>query len=106
MDLSDTPPRYAIRGGKEGKKRLDLLARVLLPTTMQLLGRVGLINGMKCLDVGCGGGHVTMLMAGIVGPEGRVTGTDSDAAILALAKKDADTAKIGNLTFRQVDACR
>ncbi|HKS04578.1 MAG TPA: methyltransferase domain-containing protein [Chthoniobacterales bacterium] len=105
MDLADTSPPYAIRGGKEGKKRLDLLARVLLPTTMQLLGRVGLINGMNCLDLGCGGGHVTMLMARIVGPEGRVTGTDSDAAILALAKQDAEAAKIGNLTFRQLDAC-
>ena len=41
MARSDSPHRYAIRGGKEGKKRLDLLARVMLPTTMQLLDRVG-----------------------------------------------------------------
>ena len=74
MARSDAQHRYAIRGGKEGKKRLDLLARVMLPTTMQLLDRVGLVRGMKCLDVGCGGGHVAMLIAGIVGPEGRVVG--------------------------------
>ena len=105
MARSDAPHRYAIRGGKEGKKRLDLLARVMLPTTMQLLDRVGLIRGMKCLDVGCGGGHVAMLMARIVGPEGRVIGTDTDAEILALAREDAEAAKVTNVTFQQLDAC-
>ena len=56
MARPDAAHRYAIRGGNEGKERLDVLARVLLPTTAQLLDRVGLITGMKCLDVGCGGG--------------------------------------------------
>src|SRR4029077_12691227 len=97
--------RYAIRGGKEGKKRLDLLARVMLPTTMELLDRAGLIRGMKCLDVGCGGGHVAISMARVVGPEGRVIGTDTDTEILALAREDAEAAKITNVEFQQQDAC-
>ena len=105
MARSDAQHRYAIRGGMEGKKRLDLLARVMLPTTVQLLDRVGLVRGMKCLDVGCGGGHVAMLIAGIVGPEGRVAGTDTDAEILAFAKEDAEAAKLTNVTFQQLDAC-
>jgi SAM-dependent methyltransferase len=83
MHRSETPRDYAICGGKQGKDRLNLLARVLLPTTAQLLTRVGLRRGMKCLDLGCGGGHVTLLMAGVVGPQGRVIGTDADAEILA-----------------------
>ncbi len=105
MARPDAAHRYAIRGGNEGKERLDVLARVLLPTTAQLLDRVGLITGMNCLDVGCGGGHVTMLMAGIVGPEGSVIGADTDAEILALARKDAEAAKLTNITFQQLDAC-
>jgi SAM-dependent methyltransferase len=105
MARSDAPHRYAIRGGNEGKERLDVLARVLVPTTTQMLERVGLTTGMKCLDVGCGGGHVTILMAGIVGPEGRVIGTDTDAEILALAKDDAKAAKVTNVEFQQQDAC-
>lgn len=105
MARSDTPHRYAICGGKEGKKRLDLLARVMLPTTTQLLNRAGLIKGMKCLDTGCGGGHVAILMAGIVGPEGFVIGTDTDRQILELAREDAEAAKVTNVTFQQLDAC-
>jgi len=105
MTRPDAPHCYAIRGGKEGKKRLDLLARVMLPTTMQLLDRAGLIRGMKCLDVGCGGGHVAISIARIVGPQGRVIGTDTDAEILALAKEDAEAAKATNVEFQQQDAC-
>ena len=37
MAQPDATRRYAIRGGNEGKERLDVLARVLLPTTTQLL---------------------------------------------------------------------
>ena len=105
MAPSDASHRYAIRGGKEGKKRLDLLARVMLPTTMELLDRAGVIRGMKCLDVGCGGGHVAISMARVVGPEGRVIGTDTYADILALAREDAEAAKITNVEFQQQDAC-
>ena len=105
MPRPDQPHGYALRGGKEGKKRLDLLARVLRPTTMQLLDRVGLVRGMKCLDVGCGGGHVAMLMAGIVGSEGCVIATDPDAEIIALAGEDAKESKVTNITFQQLDAC-
>jgi ubiquinone/menaquinone biosynthesis C-methylase UbiE len=105
MDASEAPHQYAIRGGKEGKARLDLLARVMLPTTTQLLDCVGLTRGMKCLDVGCGGGHVALLMASKVGPEGRVIGTDTDGKILALARQDAEAANVANAEFQQVDAC-
>ena len=105
MNPSEVMPRYAIRGGKEGKERLNLLARVMLPTTSQLLKTVALRKGMKCLDVGCGGGHVTLLMASMVGPEGKVTGTDTDEEIIELAQEDADAAKLDNVEFRQIDAC-
>lgn len=105
MNSPEASFHYAISGGKEGKERLNLLARVMLPTTSQLLNRVGLSKGMKCLDVGCGGGHVTLLMASMVGQEGKVTGTDADGEIIALAKEDAEGAKLGNVEFHEVDAC-
>src|SRR5215470_6034122 len=105
MPQSDALRRYAIRGGKEGKNRLDVLARVLLPTTKELLDRVGLTSKMKSLDVGCGGGLVAILMAHMVGPEGLVIATDTDPDILALAKDDAEAAKVINVKFQQLDAC-
>jgi ubiquinone/menaquinone biosynthesis C-methylase UbiE len=105
MRGTDRSRSYAIHGGKQGKERLDVLARTLLPTTAHLLARVGLGRGMRALDVGCGGGHVTILMATMVGPQGRVIGTDSDAEVLALATQDAEVAKLTNIKFEQLDAC-
>ena len=95
---------YVIAGGREGKERLKLLSQVLLPTTSQLLNTVDLRIGMKCLDMGCGGGHVALLMASLVGPHGVVVGSDSDGAILALARQDAEAAQLDNVEFRQADA--
>ncbi|HEY1011677.1 MAG TPA: methyltransferase domain-containing protein [Herpetosiphonaceae bacterium] len=96
--------QYAIDGGQAGNERLHLLAQVMEPTTSRLLATIGLGPGMRCLDVGCGGGHVTRLMARLVGPDGWVVGSDMDRAILDLALQAADAAQLGNIQFRHADA--
>jgi SAM-dependent methyltransferase len=95
---------YAIDGGLAGKRRLDLLARVCEPGTGALLDRVGVPKGARCLDVGCGGGHVSRELALRAGPEGRVLGVDVDGDVLELAAADAAAAGLGNIEFRQGDA--
>jgi tRNA A58 N-methylase Trm61 len=63
----------AISGGEAGKQRLGLLANASRPTTTNWLRRAGIGSGARCLDAGCGGGHVTGDLAQLVGPAGRVT---------------------------------
>ena len=46
-----------LRGGEWGYERLQLLARVRRADTLELLRRAGLRPGMRCLDLGCGGGE-------------------------------------------------
>jgi SAM-dependent methyltransferase len=82
--------RYVIRGGAEGMARLDTLARVMWPTTQHLLHQVGITPGMRCLDLGCGGGHVALEIARLVGPEGQVVGIDMDATKLQFAQQRAE----------------
>ena len=72
---------YAIRGGEEGRRRLDLLARTMAPNTEALLARAGLRAGMRCIDLGCGGGHVSRYLAECVGAGGFVVGVDVDDAL-------------------------
>lgn len=90
---------YVIAGGQEGKERLNVLSRVMNPYTKELLGRLGLKKGMHFLDNGCGGGNVAMMVAAIIQPEGRVTGTDNDNDIIELAEKEAAQKGLQNILF-------
>ncbi|MBI3862377.1 MAG: methyltransferase domain-containing protein [Planctomycetia bacterium] len=99
MDAS----RYVIRGGVAGRERLRLLANVLRPTTRGLLERVGVAARMNCIDVGCGGGDVSFELAGLVGPHGNVVGLDIDDVKLNLAREEAASRNLQNVTFRRVD---
>jgi ubiquinone/menaquinone biosynthesis C-methylase UbiE len=83
------PDGYVLRGGEEGANRLRLLARVKWPTTKAFLRRVGLRPGMRCLDVGCGLGAVTLKLARRVGPAGQAVGVDPDERCLELARRAA-----------------
>jgi SAM-dependent methyltransferase len=92
---------YVIRGGLAGRERLRILSRVMLPTTRALLERVGIAPGKSCLDVGCGGGDVTLEIARLVGPSGRVVGLDADATKVTLARNEAAEAKLANVEFKE-----
>jgi len=92
---------YVIRGGVPGRERLRLLGRVVRPTTVSLLERVGLRPGMTCLDVGCGGGDVTREIARLIEPGGRVVGMDMDGTALDLARREIAALGLRAVEFRQ-----
>src|SRR3984957_14934683 len=94
---------YAIAGGKEGKQRLDLLSGAMRATTLELLDSAGLKRGEQCPDAGCGGGHVALDMACIVGPAGHVTAIDFDPHVLGFARADAKEAGANNVEFVTAD---
>jgi SAM-dependent methyltransferase len=97
---------YIIRGGVGGRERLRILARVMRSTTLHLLERAGMRRGMICLEVGCGGGELAFDMARLVGPEGRVLGTDIDPTKLELPRREAAAQHLANLEFRLADITR
>jgi len=95
---------YIIQGGEEGKRRLNVLAEVLRESTRSLITSGGEIRGSRFLDVGSGGGNVSLLASELVGPEGHVTAVDFDPEIVALATKDAKELGAGNIAYRTLDA--
>lgn len=98
-----TTDHYAIRGGIEGRERLRVVSRTMHPTTAALLDRLGIDPGLTCLDVGCGGGDVTMELARRVAPAGRVVGVDVDETKLDLARQETDAAGLANATYQVLD---
>lgn len=95
---------YIIEGGAEGKKRLQVLAGLLHASTRRLIESVGPIAGKRFLDVGSGGGDVSIMVSGMVGPQGHVTALDFDPEIIELCQEDARRLQLGNITYRTLDA--
>src|SRR5256886_17069544 len=63
------------------------------------LDRLGLREGWRCVDVGAGGGDVTVALAEVVGRDGRVYAVDSDPrARDAVAQAAAAHAQVVALT--------
>ena len=83
-------------------QRLREQALLWQSATEEALDRIGLKPGMSCLDVGAGPGAVMRLMADRVGPQGRVTGIEIDAALGAQAL--AHLRAQGGATFELVAA--
>lgn len=94
---------YVIRGGVLGRERLRVLARVMHASTTSLFQRLGVGNGLMCLDVGCGGGDVSVELARRVAPSGKVVGVDIDETILNLATREAEESGVRNVEFRTWD---
>jgi SAM-dependent methyltransferase len=98
-----TEGHYVIASGRKGRDRLRVLTRVFADTTSRLLDGIGVSRGMTCLDVGCGGGDVTVDLARRVGPTGRVVGIDSDSSILDIARGEATEHDIRNVEYLVLD---
>jgi SAM-dependent methyltransferase len=77
---------YSLATGTAATSRLEILHQVYGPGTRDLLKRAGIAPGMQVADVGCGVGTVTIDLATLVGPEGRVVGVDLSPDQLAQAR--------------------
>ncbi|RYD58012.1 MAG: SAM-dependent methyltransferase [Sphingobacteriales bacterium] len=99
-----TENEYIITGGEEGKKRLNILSDVMYAYTKSLLTANGVSAGGSFLDVGCGGGNVSMMASQIVGGQGRVVGVDFDETIISLDNKDEQASGITNITYQAMSA--
>ena len=84
MDDAD----YAF-GRRAEYDRLIEQGELFRPLTERSVLAAGITRGMLVLDVGCGVGDVSFLVAALVGPEGSVVGVDLDAEALKLGNNDA-----------------
>jgi ubiquinone/menaquinone biosynthesis C-methylase UbiE len=73
--------------------------------TVRMLTDAGVGPGMHVLDVGCGSGDVSHLLAKLVGNEGHVTGIDRDGPSLEIARDRVRRLNLPNITFIQRDIC-
>lgn len=69
----------------------------------EALRRVPPQPGKRVLDIGCGFGDTTQVIAGLVGPEGEAVGVDAAARFIETAVAEAADAGVSNARFDVVD---
>jgi SAM-dependent methyltransferase len=77
--------------------------RLTAAVSASLLGEVDARPGQRVLEIGCGGGLVTMELAGAVAPGGSVVGVDVSAALLALAGTRIAQGAVPAITLARLD---
>jgi ubiquinone/menaquinone biosynthesis C-methylase UbiE len=80
-------------------ERLQFQSRIIEPVTRRLIRECGIRPRMRVLDIGCGAGDVSMLLAETVGETGRVVAFDREARVIETAKARALAAGYRQIEF-------
>jgi len=70
-------------------ERLHIQGEAMAHESAVMLDRIGVGQGWRCLDLGCGPGGITGLMSERVGASGRVIGLDADPVFIEHARRRA-----------------
>jgi 2-polyprenyl-3-methyl-5-hydroxy-6-metoxy-1,4-benzoquinol methylase len=92
---------YVLGHSAEELNRLIDQARLFGELTEDVFVRAGIGPGMSVLDVGCGAGDVSFLLARMVGPSGAVVGVDRSEDAVAMANARAQTMGLAQVSFSQ-----
>jgi ubiquinone/menaquinone biosynthesis C-methylase UbiE len=95
---------YALTVSDEEIRRYMLMAERARATEAELWERAGIVPGATVGDVGCGPAAVSVLMARMVAPSGRVIGVEPSQAALAAARRLVSESGAHNLELRQGSA--
>ena len=103
-DSRDAPAPYVLGSEAAEVARLEGQARVIEQPTLVLLQAAGIGPGMRVLDLGTGLGHVSLLLARLVGPAGEVVGVDQDPRMLQHAEERRAAAGTDHVRYVEGDA--
>jgi ubiquinone/menaquinone biosynthesis C-methylase UbiE len=92
---------YSLAVSQAEIRRYSLMAERAQASESDLWEQAGIVPGAVVADVGCGPAAVSVRIAKIVGPSGRVIGIEPDPAALAAAHQMRAQAGIDNLELRQ-----
>jgi 2-polyprenyl-3-methyl-5-hydroxy-6-metoxy-1,4-benzoquinol methylase len=95
---------YILATGGKDVKRLRLLHEVYGPGTEALFHRVGLRDGLRVVELGCGSGNTACWVAQQVAPSGSVVAIDIARDQVEQARQQAQSRNVRNIEFQVADA--
>ncbi len=100
----DAATEWAGEKGRFWAEHADWFSGLLAEFLDPVLEGAAIAPGERVLDVGCGGGDLSMAAATAVGSEGSVLGVDLSGDELDVARVRAAQRGIDNVEFREADA--
>jgi precorrin-6B methylase 2 len=97
-------PEYALEVSDAEIGRYQMMARNAVAAEAAQLAAAGVVAGATVADIGCGPAAMSIEIARLVGPSGRVIGVDSDPAALAAARRLIRQAGASNVSVRAGEA--
>ena len=97
------PISYALGYSDSEHERLIRQAAIIAPITERFFREAGIGAGQRVLDLGSGLGDVSMLVARLVGPSGKVVGIERDAMSIERAQARVSAAGFRNVSFLNTD---
>lgn len=95
---------YALELSEAELLRYQMMAEMALSTERDMWAAAGIVEGATVADVGCGPGAISVVLARLVGPGGRVWAVDREADAREAALAAAGRAGVDNVTVREGDA--
>lgn len=92
---------YTLAVSDQEIARYRMMAQVALAQESRQLALAGVLDGAVVADVGCGPAAMSVELAALVGPSGRVVGVEREDEALAAARRVVAEAGVGNLELRQ-----
>jgi 2-polyprenyl-3-methyl-5-hydroxy-6-metoxy-1,4-benzoquinol methylase len=102
--MTEFPEHYILATGGKDVKRLRLLHEVYGPGTEALFRRVGLRDGQRVVEVGCGSGNIACWVARQIAPNGSVMAIDIAPDQIDQARRQALSQGLRNIEFQVADA--
>jgi len=90
---------YALGYSEAEFRRLKFQGEYLRDFTADALRHAGIAPGMRVLDIGCGVGDVSLLVAEMVSSSGTVLGVDRSGQAVAVARQRAAAAGMDHVRF-------
>ncbi len=90
--------------GQHWAKQDAMMAQLLEPVAKGLLTHINIVEGSRVLDIGCGGGSQSLMLAEHLGTTGSVVGLDISEPLLSVATSRQPSSNATELRFICGDA--
>jgi SAM-dependent methyltransferase len=104
--MNEKSAAYPLGGSEVEKQRLLVQAKTYEPLANALLDQLGIKEGWRAVDIGCGPIGILDLLSSRVGTTGQVVGVERESRFVEMARQEVAKRALPNVMIVEADALR